>query len=71
MSSERISSALPLHVGEPAGGWDLEEAWVLSIRQQCEDAGVPFFFKQWGGVHEKAAGKDIAGDAFMTASLSA
>lgn len=23
--------------------------WVDSIREQCEDAGVAFFFKQWGG----------------------
>ena len=23
--------------------------WVDSIRAQCEDAGVAFFFKQWGG----------------------
>jgi protein gp37 len=22
--------------------------WVRSIRDQCDDAGVPFFFKQWG-----------------------
>jgi len=22
--------------------------WVISIRNQCMDAGVPFFFKQWG-----------------------
>lgn len=22
--------------------------WVRSIRDQCQDAGVPFFFKQWG-----------------------
>lgn len=23
--------------------------WVENIRQQCEDQGVQFFFKQWGG----------------------
>lgn len=22
--------------------------WVWSVRDQCQDAGVPFFFKQWG-----------------------
>lgn len=22
--------------------------WALSIQEQCQDAGVPFFFKQWG-----------------------
>ena len=24
--------------------------WALSIRDQCRDAGVKFFFKQWGGL---------------------
>ncbi len=23
--------------------------WATSIREQCEEAGVDFFFKQWGG----------------------
>jgi protein gp37 len=22
--------------------------WVRSVRNQCAEAGVPFFFKQWG-----------------------
>ena len=22
--------------------------WIRSIRDQCQSAGVPFFFKQWG-----------------------
>lgn len=22
--------------------------WVRSLRDQCQSAGVPFFFKQWG-----------------------
>lgn len=26
----------------------LHPAWVKSIRDQCQEAGVPFFFKQWG-----------------------
>ena len=29
--------------------------WVLKIREQCEAAGVPFFFKQWGGVRKAEA----------------
>lgn len=24
--------------------------WVLSIKDQCRAANIPFFFKQWGGV---------------------
>lgn len=27
----------------------MQPAWVDSIREQCEDSGVAFFFKQWGG----------------------
>jgi protein gp37 len=31
--------------------------WVLDIRDQCLQAGVPFFFKQWGGTNKKKAGR--------------
>lgn len=27
----------------------MERSWVISLREQCADNGVPFFFKQWGG----------------------
>jgi protein gp37 len=33
--------------------------WVRDIRDQCHQAGVPFFFKQWGGVHKKRAGRRL------------
>jgi len=39
----------------------MKEDWVLSIREQCEAANVPFFFKQWGGVRKKAAGRTLRG----------
>lgn len=26
----------------------MQKEWVLDIKRQCEDQGVPFFFKQWG-----------------------
>ena len=26
----------------------MQLAWARSLRDQCQDAGVPFFFKQWG-----------------------
>ncbi len=35
----------------------MSEEWVIEIRDQCVDAGVPFFFKQWGGVNKKKAGR--------------
>jgi protein gp37 len=39
------------------GARPLKEAWVQSIRDQCEEAGVPFFFKQWGGRQKSKAGR--------------
>lgn len=35
--------------------------WAQSLRDQCEAAGVPFFFKQWGGRTPKANGKMLDG----------
>jgi len=35
----------------------MAESWALNIRDQCLGADVPFFFKQWGGVHKKRAGR--------------
>jgi len=35
--------------------------WVISIRDQCVEAGVPFFFKQWGGVWKKKFGRTLEG----------
>lgn len=39
----------------------LNEAWVVDIMHQCQRAKVPFFFKQWGGVNKKAAGRELNG----------
>ena len=35
--------------------------WVREIREQCVEANVPFFFKQWGGFNKKAAGRVLDG----------
>lgn len=35
--------------------------WVRGIRDQCLAAGVPFFFKQWGGRTPKAGGRLLDG----------
>jgi hypothetical protein len=42
----------------------MEPEWVLSIRDQCRAAKVPFFFKQWGGVRKKQAGRSLAGKTY-------
>src|SRR5438045_286788 len=44
-----------------AGARPMQKEWVLSIREQCERAQVPFFFKQWGGVRKSKAGRDLDG----------
>ena len=38
--------------------------WVISIRDQCQRNHVPFFFKQWGGVNKKKAGRLLDGDTY-------
>jgi protein gp37 len=43
------------------GARPMREEWVRSIRDQCRDAGVPFFFKQWGGVRKSEAGRQLDG----------
>jgi protein gp37 len=39
----------------------MKEKWVLDIRDQCEAANVPFFFKQWGGVRKHKTGRLLEG----------
>ena len=39
----------------------MDESWVLDIRDQCAEADVPFFFKQWGGINKKKAGRRLQG----------
>jgi len=39
----------------------MEIEWVRSLREQCEAAQVPFFFKQWGGTRKKLTGRTLDG----------
>jgi protein gp37 len=39
----------------------MDEDWVVEIRDRCAARGVPFFFKQWGGVRKKATGRVLRG----------
>ena len=43
------------------GARPMDRAWVTDIRDQCLAAEVPFFFKQWGGVNKKRAGRRLDG----------
>jgi len=39
----------------------MAKRWLIDIRDQCLAAGVPFFFKQWGGINKKKAGRTLDG----------
>ena len=43
------------------GARPIEIGWVRNIREQCLARNVPFFFKQWGGINKKKAGKLLDG----------
>lgn len=40
----------------------IKEEWVTDIRDQCKDANVAFFFKQWGGLRPKSNGRELEGE---------
>jgi protein gp37 len=48
----------------------MHSSWVIDIRDQCRAAGVPFFFKQWGGVNKKRAGRELEGRTWDEMPLS-
>lgn len=43
------------------GARPMDPSWVTEIRDQCLQAQVPFFFKQWGGVNKKKNGRLLEG----------
>jgi len=43
------------------GARPMRAEWVTEIRTKCVAAEVPFFFKQWGGVNKKKAGRVLDG----------
>jgi protein gp37 len=47
-----------------AGARLMNEEWVRNIREQCQAARVPFFFKQWGGVRKSEAGRVLDGRTY-------
>ncbi len=55
----------PLHLiiagGESGpGARPMDPEWARSLRDQCEESGTPFFFKQWGGTRVAAGGHEEA-----------
>ena len=43
------------------GARPVQAQWIVEIRDLCQRDDVPFFFKQWGGVNKKAAGRELEG----------
>ena len=43
------------------GARPIDPAWVRRIRDDCVDYGVPFFFKQWGGIRKADNGRELDG----------
>lgn len=42
----------------------IKEEWVVDIREQCKRSNVAFYFKQWGGVNKKKAGRMLEGKIY-------
>lgn len=43
------------------GARPMEKSWVTDLKRLCRQHGTAFFFKQWGGVNKKAAGRELHG----------
>jgi protein gp37 len=48
------------------GARPMRPEWVVSVRDQCRESHVPFFFKQWGGVRKKKNGRLLAEEPTMS-----
>jgi protein gp37 len=46
------------------GARPIRKEWVISIREQCQAAQVPFFFKQWGGKRKARYGRELDGRTY-------
>jgi protein gp37 len=46
------------------GARPMEESWVRNLLHACRRFDVPFFFKQWGGVQKKKAGREFEGRTY-------
>ena len=53
-----------IYVATGPGARPMAGEWVTDIRDRCESAGVPFFFKQWGGVNKKKTGRKLDGQTY-------
>jgi protein gp37 len=43
------------------GARPIHRDWIVRLRDQCAEAKVPFFFKQWGGTRKHLTGNELDG----------
>ena len=56
------------------GARPMDPTWVREIQAACRKQSVPFFFKQWGGIHKSRTGRALDGrtwDEFPAARVQA
>lgn len=46
------------------GARPMKPEWATGLRDNCLKSSVPFFFKQWGGVRKKKAGRSLDGKTY-------
>ena len=46
------------------GARPVRKEWIVDVIRQCEAAGVPVFFKQWGGTNKKKTGRELDGRTY-------
>lgn len=46
------------------GARPMDKEWVVDVRDKCAKFNIPFFFKQWGGVNKKQAGRLLDGNIY-------
>jgi protein gp37 len=46
------------------GARPMQQSWVEKILKLCRRERVPFFFKQWGGIHKSTAGRSLHGRTY-------
>lgn len=46
------------------GARPIEASWVRKVHGECQRHGIPFFFKQWGGVRKSEAGRKLDGRTY-------
>ncbi len=46
------------------GSRPMRADWLYNIKEQCDQQGTLFFFKQWGGVRKATAGRSLNGKTY-------